>query len=65
MKIKINGNDVLTSASDIAGLAEEQGVRRSGTAIALDGKVIPKGEWAATPLAEGSSVLIINAAFGG
>lgn len=36
-----------------------------GVAAALDGAVIPRREWASTPLTDGSQVEIVRAAAGG
>lgn len=36
-----------------------------GVAIALDGEVLPRSEWAATPLADGARVEVVTATQGG
>ena len=36
-----------------------------GVAVALDGEVVPRGEWQATPLAEGGQVEVLRAVQGG
>ncbi len=36
-----------------------------GVAIALDGEVVPRGEWESTPLAEGCRVEVLRAVQGG
>ncbi|MCC5838750.1 MAG: sulfur carrier protein ThiS [Opitutales bacterium] len=38
---------------------------RTGIAIAVDGTVVPRTEWAATPLSEGMDILVIEATQGG
>jgi sulfur carrier protein len=34
-------------------------------AVALDGEVVPRGEWQSTPLAEGGQVEVLEAVGGG
>ena len=36
-----------------------------GVAVALDGEVVPRGEWAATTLQEGREVEVLHAVQGG
>lgn len=36
-----------------------------GVAVALDGEVVPRAEWASTPLAEGGRVEVLTAVQGG
>jgi len=50
----------------------EQAVREAGApeggrgvAVALDGEVVPRGDWAATPLREGQHVEVLQAVQGG
>ena len=43
--------------------AAHQGSR--GVAVALDGEVVPRGEWERTPLAEGRRVEVLQAVQGG
>lgn len=39
--------------------------RRAGLAVAVDGEVVPRGEWERTRLAEGQSVEVLQAVQGG
>lgn len=39
--------------------------RRAGVAVAVDGAVVPRSAWAATPLRAGSRVEILDAHQGG
>jgi sulfur carrier protein len=50
----------------------EQAVREAGApaggrgvAVALDGEVVPRGDWASTPLREGQHVEVLQAVQGG
>ncbi|MEA2356833.1 MAG: sulfur carrier protein [Solirubrobacteraceae bacterium] len=38
---------------------------RRGVAVALDGEVVPRGEWGTTTLAEGARVEVLQAVQGG
>ena len=38
---------------------------RRGVAVAVDGEVVPRGEWASTTLREGQSVEVLQAVQGG
>ncbi|WP_246496347.1 sulfur carrier protein ThiS [Miltoncostaea marina] len=37
----------------------------AGLAVAVDGEVVPRGEWGRTPVGEEASVEIVRAAAGG
>jgi sulfur carrier protein len=39
--------------------------RRAGLAVAVDGEVVPRGEWERTPLCEGQRVEVLQAVQGG
>jgi sulfur carrier protein len=41
------------------------GDRRDGLAVAVDGEVVPRGEWATTRLADGQRVEVLQAVQGG
>jgi sulfur carrier protein len=64
MRIELNGKDVelpagasLGDAVREAGAVPEESPR--GVAVALDGEVVPRVEWASTALAEGSRVEVL------
>jgi thiazole synthase len=70
MRIELNGKDVelpgganLGDAAREAGAPPEESPR--GVAVALDGEVVPRAEWASTALAEGSKVEVLAAIQGG
>lgn len=56
---------MVTEAHTIARLAEELGIPSGGTAIAVNGKMVPRTEWDGKALNEGDKILIIRAACGG
>jgi sulfur carrier protein len=41
------------------------GLPRAGVAVAVDGEVVPKAQWAGTALAEGARVEVLTAVQGG
>ncbi|HWM64588.1 MAG TPA: sulfur carrier protein ThiS [Solirubrobacterales bacterium] len=68
MRIELNGEQrELAAEATLADAVRASGVENSarGVAVALDGEVVPRSEWAATPLAEGHSVEVLAAIQGG
>jgi thiazole synthase len=68
MRIELNGKPhELRDGTTLADAVREAGAEREarGVAVALDGEVIPRGEWAATPLADGQKVEVLAAIQGG
>jgi sulfur carrier protein len=65
MTLTVNGETVeLDPAVTVAGLVEARTDQRR-VAVARNGEVVPRGEWAATVLAEGDEVEILAAQAGG
>jgi thiazole synthase len=68
VRIELNGEPhELPAGATLADAVRESGAEQGGrgVAVALDGEVVPRGEWAATPLAEGHSVEVLAAIQGG
>ena len=70
MKLVVNGTPCERAAGDVAALfaieSEAQAIPGpQGVAIALNGRVVRRAEWAATPLSEGDRVEIVRAMQGG
>jgi len=68
MRIELNGEvrelrDGATLVDVVAEAGAGEGAR--GVAVALDGEVVPRGEWAATELREGQAVEVLAAIQGG
>lgn len=68
MRLVINGaphelasEATVEQAVDATGAATERG----GLAVAVDGEVIPRGEWGRTPLRDGQRVEVLQAVQGG
>lgn len=65
MKVTINDKPAVTSAASVAALAEELRLPEKGIALAIDNKLVPRTEWAATGIEDGASIVIIKAFCGG
>jgi thiazole synthase len=68
MRIVLNGRpQELPEAATLADAVRESGAEAEarGVAVALDGEVVPRSEWAATPLADGAAVEVLAAIQGG
>ncbi|MCT1453259.1 MULTISPECIES: sulfur carrier protein ThiS [unclassified Corynebacterium] len=66
MQLIVNDEKVTTGAEDVAGLLRERlGEVPAGTAVALNGDVVPKSEWEKTQLTDGATVDILTAVQGG
>jgi sulfur carrier protein len=65
--ICVNGTSEAYSAATLAALLAEKAVDtdQRGIAVALNGAVVPRAAWAATPLRPGDSVEIVRARQGG
>jgi len=66
--VELNGREVeLADDATVADAAVAAGIdpSRRGIAIALDGEVVPRGELAATALAAGQRVEVVEAIGGG
>lgn len=67
MRITINNEFLETPEHDmnIRDLLEWRNVPDSGTAVALNNKLVPRTKWDSTYLREDDVVTLISAAFGG
>jgi thiazole synthase len=68
MKVIVNGSELtlpdgasVTDAVEASGASSERG----GLAVAVDGEVVPRGEWDASALSEGQKVEVLAAIQGG
>lgn len=66
MHLTVNGEprDV-PDATTVAALVISLGAGPRGTAVAVDGCVVPRAEWATTALSEGAKVELVGAVQGG
>jgi thiazole synthase len=68
MRIRLNGEPrELPAGATLADAVRASGAEKDGrgVAVALDGAVVPRADWASTPLAEGHSVEVLAAIQGG
>lgn len=68
MRIDLNGEPrELPEGATLADAVRESGAEceARGVAVALDGEVVPRGEWGSTPLAQGRRVEVLAAIQGG
>ncbi|GJE54136.1 MULTISPECIES: sulfur carrier protein ThiS [Methylobacterium] len=69
MKLIVNGEPREHEAGNVAALfaieAEERALPAEGIAIALNGRVVRRTDWAETPLSEGDRIEIVRAMQGG
>lgn len=67
MKVVINHKEVELPAGvdNVADLLESQGISRSGHAVAVNNRVVPRKEWDTFLIADGMEVTVIKAVCGG
>jgi sulfur carrier protein len=67
-RVSVNGSDhELASGATVATVVVELGVPGGGrgVAVAVDGEVVPRGEWAGSVLRDGARVEVVVAVQGG
>ena len=66
MNVYVNRTPVeLPGDTTVSELLERQRIAADGTAVAVNNRVVPRSEWAATPLHEEDRITIIRAVCGG
>lgn len=67
MRITVNNEARDTQADTVEALVRETlgEVPEAGTAVAVDGEVVPRSQWASTTLVDGSTVDVLTAVQGG
>lgn len=67
MTIKLN-NEIIKISEDSITISElilSKNIKSNGTAIAVNGKLIPRNSWNNHHIFEGDDIILISAAFGG
>ena len=65
-KLSVNRQAVEADAGEtLAGLLQRMSVPAEGVAVAVNNRVVPRSEWATTPLHEEDRITIIRAVCGG
>ena len=68
MQIVLNGeSQELPAGATVEAAVSATGAPADGrgVAVALDGEVVPRGEWSSTPVREGQQVEVLHAVQGG
>lgn len=66
MEIIVNKEKTeVKAATTLAGLLEARGVKGPGIAVAVDGKVVRRADWADLTLSQGMEITVITAVCGG
>lgn len=66
MKLLLNGEATSTPESlSVAGFLDRLGLPRKGIAVELNRVIVPKSEYAVTPLTEGDKIEIVQFVGGG
>lgn len=66
MNILLNGTErAVDVGATVASLVDELGVPARGTAIVIDGEVVPRSEWPAIMLRDQQRIELITAVQGG
>ena len=65
MKININNKETTTGAATLSELAATLHLPDKGVAIAVNNIMIPRTEWANSPLRDGDDIVILKAFSGG
>lgn len=66
-RLRVNGEETETSVSTVAELLAERGIDPATRflAVAVNGEVVRRAEWAETPLSSGDQVEIVRPLQGG
>jgi sulfur carrier protein len=66
MRVRVNGQPrTLLDEATVADVVAELGVPGSGVAVAVDGEVVRRGDWAGRRLTDGAAVEVLTAVQGG
>ncbi len=65
--IKINGEEIVLTNSNLAGLLMERAIEKNhgGVAVAVNGKVVPRDEWDKTQINKDDRIEIVHIVRGG
>jgi len=65
MRLEINGVDREVASTSLSGVVVDLLGNSRGSAVVVDGAVIPRSQWETFPLREGQRVELITAVQGG
>lgn len=66
MRVTVNGRSMdLAPETTVAGLIAQLGARPTGTAVAINGDVVPRSAWTSQTIADGDALEVLAAVQGG
>ncbi len=65
IQLSINGEARTLAAASVAEALDALALPQRGLAVALNGALVPRARWAATPLSAGDRLEIVRAVSGG
>lgn len=66
MNVTVNGNAMdLIPGTTVADLIIQLGARPTGTAVAINGTVVPRSAWAGSTITDGDALEVLAAVQGG
>jgi sulfur carrier protein len=64
--VRLNGSPrAVPAGTDVAALVRELAATAVGTAVAVNGEVVPRRAWAGTPVRDGDEIEVLAAVQGG
>ena len=63
--IRVNGTEQPARHETVAELVARLGIEPRGVAVARNGEIVRRAEWAATPVRDGDVIEIVTAVAGG
>jgi sulfur carrier protein len=63
--IRVNGEDQDFVPETVEELVQRLSIEPRGVAVAIDGDVVRRSEWATTPIEDGCAIEIVTAVAGG
>jgi len=65
MKVILNGDERVVAAENVAALVEVLGMKGDRVAVELNREIVPRAQWAGTPLHDGDKLEIVHFVGGG
>ncbi len=63
--MRLNGELVSSFEGSVDALIVSMNIRREGVAVAINGEIVPRSEWASTKIEPQAEIEIVTAAAGG
>ncbi|SDJ65828.1 sulfur carrier protein ThiS [Ferrimonas sediminum] len=65
IKLEVNGEPMAIDPMALSGLLTQLNQQQPGVAVAVNSRIVPRTQWAQTPLNDGDSVDIFSVIAGG